>query len=296
MKIHAIQTGTVAIKTRQVEGVGRGARRQLNMFLDREWTDPLPIYAFAIEHPEGVIVVDTGETARTSEPDYFPRWHPFFRFGLREWIAPEEEIGPQLERLGISPGDVRWVVLTHLHTDHAGGLHHFPHTPIVASPGDIAHAAGRLGRLRGYPNNRYPRWFDPTPLELGPQPYGPFPQSRQLTAAGDVTIVPIPGHTASQIGVVVEDGDHTVFLAGDASYTQDLMLRGVVDGPSPDEKLAQLTHERIRELAAQTPTVYLVAHDPETGQRLAAREPVPRDYTPRAISARSGSTQANAAR
>jgi hypothetical protein len=62
----------------------------------------LSIYAFAIEHPEGVIVVDTGETARTSETDYFPSWHPYFRYGLREWVAPEDEIGPQLQRLGIA--------------------------------------------------------------------------------------------------------------------------------------------------------------------------------------------------
>ena len=96
MKIHAIQTGTVAVKTRQMAGVGHGHRRTLNMFLDREWSEPLPTYAYAIEHPEGVIVVDTGETARTSETGYFPRWHPFFRFGVPMWVDPEEEIGPQL--------------------------------------------------------------------------------------------------------------------------------------------------------------------------------------------------------
>ena len=57
MKIHAIQTGTVAITTNWREGVGHGRRRLVNTLLDREWTEPLPIYAFAIEHPEGVIVV-----------------------------------------------------------------------------------------------------------------------------------------------------------------------------------------------------------------------------------------------
>jgi glyoxylase-like metal-dependent hydrolase (beta-lactamase superfamily II) len=272
MKIHAIQTGTVAIKTRQVAGVGRGARRQLNMFLDREWTDPLPIYAFAIEHPEGVIVVDTGETARTAEPGYFPSWHPFFRFGLREWVAPEEEIGPQLERLGIAPGDVRWVVLTHLHTDHAGGLHHFPHNEILVSRGDLDFASGWRGRLRGYPNDHWPSWFAPKVVDLEPTPYGPFPQSRTLTKAGDVTIVPLPGHTAGQIGVVVEETDDVVLLAGDTSYTEDLMLRGVVDGPSPDDATAQRTHARVRALAAERPTVYLVAHDPATAARLADRQ------------------------
>ena len=274
MKIHAIQTGTVAIKTRQVEGVGHGSRRQLNMFLDRGWTEPLPIYAFAIEHPEGIIVVDTGESARTADSQYFPSWHPFYRYGLREWVAPDEEIGPQLRELGIRASDVRWVVLTHLHTDHAGGLHHFPHTEILVSRADLSVASGRRGRLRGYPNRRLPRWFDPTIADLSPVPYGPFPETLKLTQAGDVTIVPVHGHTPGQLGVVVEDGDHAVLLAGDSSYTQDLMLRGIVDGPSPDEAAAQLTHERIRALAAETPTVYAVAHDPETATRLAERRVV----------------------
>jgi N-acyl homoserine lactone hydrolase len=272
VKIYAIQTGTVAIKTRQVEGVGQGYRRQLNMFLDREWTEPLPIYAFAIEHPEGVIVVDAGETARTSDPQYLPSWHPFYRFGLREWVAPEEAIGPQLRELGIRPRDVRWVVLTHLHTDHAGGLHDFPHNEILVSRGDLEVASGRAGLVRGYPNNRWPRWFDPTVVDLSPEPFGPFPESRRLTNAGDVTIVPVPGHTSGQIGVIVDDSDHSIFLAGDSSYTQDLMLRGIVDGPSPNDAVARLTHQRIRAFAAANPTVYLVAHDPETAARLAERQ------------------------
>jgi N-acyl homoserine lactone hydrolase len=274
MKIHAIQTGTVAIKSRQVEGHGHGQRRVLNTFVDREWTEPLPIYAFAIEHPEGVILVDTGETARTADPGYFPRWHPYFRFGLREWVRPEEEIGPQLRALGISAEDVRRVVLTHLHTDHAGGLHHFPRNEILVSRADLEIASGRLGRIRGYPNNRFPSWFDPTVVDLKPEPFAPFPASLPLTAAGDVTLVPLHGHTPGQMGVVVDEGDHQVLLAADASYRQDLMLRGAVDGVAPDEQAATETLARIRAMAAERPTVYLVAHDPGTPARLAAREAV----------------------
>ena len=102
MKIHAIQTGTVAITTNWREGAGHGRVRLAHTLLDREWTEPLPIYAFAIEHPEGVIVVDTGETARTSEPGYFPRWQPFFRFHDPETaarLAARQPIGAAREKV-----------------------------------------------------------------------------------------------------------------------------------------------------------------------------------------------------
>jgi N-acyl homoserine lactone hydrolase len=94
MRIHAIQTGTVAITTKWREGEGHGRLRLVNTLRDSTRTEPLPIYAFAIEHPEGVIVVDTGETARVSEPGYFPRWHPVFRLAARETLgaAPEGAI------------------------------------------------------------------------------------------------------------------------------------------------------------------------------------------------------------
>ncbi len=274
MKIHAIQTGTVSLTTAWREGVGHGRGRLLHAILDREWTEPLPIYAFAIEHPEGVIVVDTGEDARASQRSYFARWHPGLR-AFREFVEPEQEVGPQLKRLGIQPGDVRWVVLTHLHTDHAGGLHHFPDNEILVSRTELAYAAGLRGRLRGYvANKHWPTWFRPMTVELDPEPFGAFPQSLRLTEAGDVTLVPLPGHTPGQIGVLVDDGDHTVFLAGDSSYTQELMLRGKPDGVGTDEQAERLTHEKIRAFAAETPTVYVVAHDPEAGARLAERRPV----------------------
>jgi N-acyl homoserine lactone hydrolase len=275
LKIHAIQTGAVAVTRAWREGVGRGkGRRLFNTIRDHEWTQPLPIYAFAIEHPEGVIVVDTGETAGASQPGYFPSWHPGVH-AFREWVEPEQEIGPRLKRLGIREGDVRSVVMTHLHTDHAGGLHHFPDTEILVTRTELDFASGLCGRLRGYvANRRWPAWFDPTTVELTPEHVGPFPQSLRLTEAGDVTLVAVPGHTPGQIGVLVDEGDHTVFLAGDSSYTEDSMLRGKVDGVGADAAAERLTHEWIRAYAAETPTVYLVAHDPETAARLAERRPV----------------------
>ena len=209
-----------------------------------------------------------------SQPGYFPRWQPFFRFAVRERVSPEQEIGPQLDRLGIAPSDVRHVVMTHLHTDHAGGLHHFPDNEILVSRAELDYAAGLRGRVRGYPNKRWPAWFRPTLIDLPATQFGSFPASMALTGAGDVALVPVPGHSPGQLAVVVEDRDHAVFLAADSSYTQDALLRGAVDGVGPDEAAERLTHQRIRAYAAETPTVYLPAHDPETAARLADRRTI----------------------
>src|ERR1700691_3434369 len=113
MKVHAIRTGFVQVRKAQRESRGQGLARVANMLFDKEWTEWLPIYAWAIEHDEGVIVVDAGETSRVHQKGYFPGWHPFYRRATHFSVHPEEEIGPQLRDLGIAPRDVRHVVLTH---------------------------------------------------------------------------------------------------------------------------------------------------------------------------------------
>jgi glyoxylase-like metal-dependent hydrolase (beta-lactamase superfamily II) len=236
--------------------------------MDRRWTEPLPILAWLIEHPEGLIVVDTGETARVAEPGYFTRWNPYFRLALREWVAPEQEIGPQLRALGFAPDDVSRVVLTHFHTDHAGGLAHFPKSEIVTSRVDYREARGLLGKARGFLPQHWPHGFSPTLTDFSDGPFGPFAASTALTAAGDLRLVPTPGHTPGHLSVTIDDGETVLFLAGDTSYTERLMLAGTPDGVSPDPARARDTLARIEQLTVQRPTVYLPTHDPEATTRL----------------------------
>jgi N-acyl homoserine lactone hydrolase len=275
VKVHAIETGTVTVRARQRRGVGSGAMRTLRTMADREWTERLPIHAWLIEHPEGLILVDTGESARSSEPGWFPRWHPYFRLAVRLWVAPEEEIGPQVERLGFSPADVRKVVLTHLHTDHAGGLGHFPNSEILIHRRELRLAGGFPGKVRGCLPHRLPDWLSPRPFAFDGPAVGPFDSSVPVTEAGDVLIVPTPGHTPGHVSVVLEESDHALFFAGDASYTQDLMLEGAVDGVAPDDAVARETLGRIQEFTRRRPTVYLPAHDPGSAARLEGRTVVP---------------------
>ena len=272
LRIHTIQTGSVGIKSRQLHGEGHGGRRLLNTLLDKNWVQ-VPIYAWVIEHPEGIIVVDTGETARTAQKGYFPGWHPFARQTADKFlVSPEDEIGPQLKNLGIAPNDVRWVVLTHLHTDHAGGLHHFPHAEILVSRREYMAARGLKGIVQGYLPHRWPRWFNPRLVDFTSEAVGPFPASFALTKANDVILLPTGGHTSGHLSVLVREDGRSIFIAGDTSYAEQLMLEQVVDGVSPDEKAATQTLKRILAYTQANPTVYLPSHDPEAKERLSKRQ------------------------
>src|SRR5829696_5675892 len=115
MNVHLISTGQVKITQNWREGKGSGVLRLANTLLDRRFTDWLPIYCAVIEHPEGLMVIDTGISGDANAPVYFP---PHIRLVQRAapfQITPEQEIGAQMRARGLNPADVRWVVLTHLH-------------------------------------------------------------------------------------------------------------------------------------------------------------------------------------
>ena len=53
MNLHALTTGRVKIKTRFYSGKGAGIFRKLNVFLDKNFTNKMPIHSYLIEHKEG---------------------------------------------------------------------------------------------------------------------------------------------------------------------------------------------------------------------------------------------------
>jgi len=161
-------------------------------------------------------------------------------------------------------------VLTHLHTDHAGGLAHVTGCRVWVAQEEFERAGGIGGRVQGYLPHRWPKWWQPEFIRFDRRLTGPFDRAMSLTPRGDVLIVPTPGHTPHHVSVLV-DGDPSFLLAGDTSYNQRLLLEGKVDGVSPDPLVARQTLSRIAALAHERPLVYLPSHDPDAASRLAAR-------------------------
>ena len=66
------------------------------------------------------------------------------------------------------------MVLTHMHTDHAGGLRHFEKSEILVTRKEHRAASGFMGRLNGYQPNRWPYWFTPRLVDFNSRQIGPL--------------------------------------------------------------------------------------------------------------------------
>lgn len=259
MKIHAIQTGKLKIKQNAVRAKGHGAMRMVNVLLDPEWADWLPIHVWLLEHQDGLIVVDTGE--RHDAP-ILPV--------VKLQVEPETDLVHQLKQMGINPEkDVRCVIQTHLHGDHVGGIGGFGTTPVFVSALEWQGLQGVSGWLtRQIAKLTIPKAFQPSMIQFKSTPYGPFEQCCPVTKDQNVMIVPTPGHTNGHVSVIAQSDGISYFLAGDTSYSEQAMLEQIPSGFSINDKLELETHAKIKVFAQKNPTVYLPSHDPESAIRL----------------------------
>jgi N-acyl homoserine lactone hydrolase len=231
-------------------GQYHGPAKALGMFGERA-TVPLPFYV--IEHPKGVALYDCGLHTDLCNPD---------DSYLRDLRAREVEVtfGPEdttthhLERLDIDPQRIRWVVLSHLHFDHVGGLHQVPNATIVVQRREWT--AGFDRELAA--QYRLPRRF----FDLGHQVMQ-IDGEHDLFGDGSVTCIPSFGHTPGHQSMRVRSdlGDH--ILVGDACNNRHIVnTRHFPDRSDPrhaevNRSLDELLSRR------EVDTVMVYGHDPE---------------------------------
>lgn len=164
----------------------------------------------------GLLLVDTGLGLHDYESP--TRMMRAFMKIMRAVRDPEIAIVRQLARLGYDPGEVRDIVLTHLHLDHAGGLPDFPQADVHLLRREYE-ALGHPRRLSGMPCNKAdfahaPRWQLHQPE--GERWYD-FEAVRIAGIQPEVWLVPLPGHTPGHCGVALQAGSGWLFHCGDAT-------------------------------------------------------------------------------
>lgn len=274
--VHILQTGTIRIRpSHRFQPADRPVwMRRLRVLLDRRWTEPLPINTYLVEHPEGLVLFDTGESPRASHPGFFPRWQPFFHVAVDIQVGPNEGIGARLAARGIDPGrDLAAVVLSHLHHDHGDGLPDLGGAPIYVS-GAHWEAFRRPipATLEGAVPQHWPPGFAPKILTPTGPAIGPWPYTYPVTRDGKILAVDTPGHVPGHLSLLVYGAETTWLLGGDVTYDQALLDAELTDGVNDDPHLAIDSLRKIKAFARLNDVVLLPAHDPRAAERLARGE------------------------
>src|SRR5437867_6974011 len=167
-----------------------------------------PTFGFLILGGEDPIMVDTG--AKSAEIMH--------RLGMEGWIAEEQVLATQLANFGLAPKDVRWVLHTHLHIDHAGQDDRFPDsTTVVINRRELEFS------VSGLMGEQYPAEYDKHLVDRLHAP-GAL-RLLDLELSGPEEIIPgvrcehAGGHTEGSMNILVETDEGTACICGDVIYS-----------------------------------------------------------------------------
>jgi N-acyl homoserine lactone hydrolase len=266
VKVHALCSGTVAVKKNFRSKNGIGELAKINILLDKHYTEYMPIWVWVIEHPDGLMIIDTGEiTEIGNQREYlaaesrFMRY--FFRHSAKFRVDKSDEINRQLASINLKTEDVKLVVLTHLHLDHTDGLKFFPGTEIMVGEYEYKHPNGNMPTT-------YPLWFKPNPVIYKKNRVDIFGEAFPISSTEDLLYIPTPGHTAGHSSVIFKTDDFDIIFAGDSSYNQEQVLECELAGINADYTSSKKTYKNLMDYASVHKTIYLPSHDGNAANRL----------------------------
>jgi N-acyl homoserine lactone hydrolase len=188
---------------------------------------PIPIPAYLLEHPSaGPVLVDTGMHESVMAGGGRERSRNLGPIGQlmsrRLSVAPEQTAAAQLQAHGLQPADIRLIVMTHLHFDHASALRDFPNATVLVDEREWAAAWGRDALLNGYskaqldPRLSY-RTIDFTASSIHAS--GAFERTVDVFGDGALTLTSTPGHTVGHLSLIARLDGREALLTADAAYT-----------------------------------------------------------------------------
>lgn len=204
--IHGIHRGTIRSDWNyHVEGHTMATAERPNPTPEMVET---PVYNLVVDHPEGTILWDTGSHPEAGDG----HWPRALYDAFEHADAADHPLDDALARAGYAVEEIDYVVQTHLHVDHAGGLAQFAgtDTPVFVHEAELKHAyysAVTDEGSGGYLRADFDHDIDWRVVSR---------DRAQLFE--DVEVLRLPGHSPGLLGTVVHlDGYGTLVFASDVA-------------------------------------------------------------------------------
>ncbi|HXJ82362.1 MAG TPA: N-acyl homoserine lactonase family protein [Candidatus Methylomirabilis sp.] len=219
--------------------------------------DWAPVGFYVIKHPKGNIIFDTGNNDKTiTDPDGW--WGPLAKgFGLK--MTQNDAIPVQLGKIGLKTSDIKYVILGHMHLDHAGNMSQFPNATFVIQNDEL--------KAAWWPDVGYSVYYIPGDF-ADSKKYNIIRLEGDLDLFGDksVEVRRAPGHTpGSQFAIVRLPKTGTVVLTSDTCYLKESLDKNLIPPiPGTWSPMAMYeSYQKLRLARDSNNASLFFAHDPD---------------------------------
>ncbi|HLR19471.1 MAG TPA: N-acyl homoserine lactonase family protein [Staphylococcus sp.] len=242
IKVHVLHTGSVIVdETLPFKYKSNMPFAWTGLFRSKKKQLHLPVSVYLIEHPKGLVLIDTG-------------WHtinrnkPVKNLALKAQLPEGEAVHEQLKKLGYQPADIDYVILSHLRTGHADGLNHVAEAnQILVSKEEWM--AAQKDKVHYLPNG----WknINIETFTFKESGIGPTGKSFDLFDDGTIEFVHAPGHSAGQCATRIKahkDKNSFLLLVSDIGYNRKSWEYGLLSGAiiNKDEAINSLNWVKVQ--------------------------------------------------
>ena len=257
LTVHAIQAGGQQLDGGAMFGVVPKPLWEKRIPADERNRIQLGMRCLLIEHPSGLILIDTG--AGNKEDEKFKNIYGLENEGADGRTMLEDG----LKEVGVEPKDIALVINTHLHFDHAGGNTFigesgkvqltFPNATYIVRRGEYDYAMHTNERTAA---SYFERNFMPVEaaekFEL---------VAREKTIVKGIRVIPTPGHTPFHQSILIESGGERAFYLGDLVPTHAHLPLPWIMGYDVEPLTTLETKRRILKQAVDEKWLMIFEHD-----------------------------------
>lgn len=213
-------------------------------------------HCYLIRHAKGWMLWDTGNSDNFAA---LPNGNSVLGGMLVQYMR--KPLAASLKEIGVAPGDIQHLAMSHLHGDHAGNANYFTASTLYMQAPEYEAAFGPEPQKFGFVAANYAKLRDSKAVKLSGE--------HDVFGDGSVVIHSAPGHTIGhQVLFVRLPSTGPVILSGDlAHYSANWEGRRV---PSMNFNINQSAKsmQMVDQLMVQTGAKLWINHDPVQGNAL----------------------------